>query len=163
MSQGQHDTAQICLNGHVVNDSFHRYPQFNQKFCSQCGELTITQCEQCRKPIKGHFHVPGFVGSSQPLIPENFCPDCGKPYPWFAKKLNVAKELAEELEELTPEEREKLRKSLDDLVRDTPSTELAGIRFKKIMKKVGKGSYEMMKDVLTDIVSETAKKAIFGS
>ena len=32
------DTMQVCLNGHVINDSFHKYPDSNKDFCESCGE-----------------------------------------------------------------------------------------------------------------------------
>jgi hypothetical protein len=51
---------------------------------------------------------------------------------------------------------------LDDLVRDTPKTGVAGIRFKKLMKKAGKESYEAVKTVVTDLVSESIEKTLFG-
>ena len=91
-----------------------------------------------------------------------FCHSCGKPYPWTLSHLEAAKELVKEFDTLTPEEQHSLTQSLDDLVRDTPKAEVAGIRFKKLMKKAGKESYEAVKHVLTDLVSESIKKTIFG-
>ena len=41
------------------------------------------------------------------------------------------------MEELSESERATLKQSLDDIIRESPRTELAGIRFKKVMKKVG--------------------------
>jgi hypothetical protein len=63
---------------------------------------------------------------------------------------------------LSNDEKEKLKGSLDDLVRESAMTEVAGLRFKKIMKKVGKESYDGMKSILTNIASEALKKTIFG-
>lgn len=63
---------------------------------------------------------------------------CGLAYPWMDKRLHAAKELTEELDELSDEEKDKLKASLDDLVRDTPQTEVAATRSKKILHKVGK-------------------------
>jgi hypothetical protein len=77
--------------------------------------------------------------------------------------LQAARDLADELDELNPIEREKLKDTLNDLVQDGPKTELATIRFKKIAQKLRKVSVEAIKTVLTDIVSETAKKALFGA
>ena len=74
----------------------------------------------------------------------------------------AAKEIAEELEGLTTDEKEKLKQTFDDLVREGPRTEPAKLRFKTLMKKAGRESYEVMKGVITDLVSETVKKSIFG-
>lgn len=37
-----YDTAQICLNGHVVTSMSETVPQRMRKFCEQCGEAIIT-------------------------------------------------------------------------------------------------------------------------
>jgi hypothetical protein len=60
------------------------------------------------------------------------------------------------------EELELLKQSLDDLVTDSPKTEVAGLRFKQLVKKVGKESYDAVKTVVTDLVSESIKKTLFG-
>lgn len=87
---------------------------------------------------------------------------CGKGYPWTEKHLQAAKDFANELDELNPDEKEKLNRSLDDLVREGAAVEIAGIRFNKLMAKVGPGSVETMKNILTDLLSEAAKRAVFG-
>jgi hypothetical protein len=121
------------------------------------------ECENCRTPIRGKYHVPGVVDLTgyEPPIP-TFCHECGKPYPWTTSRLTAAKELADEFDELDVEERDKLKSSLDDLVRDSPRTEVAATRFKKIAGKLGRSSYEAIKSVATDVLSETAKKLLFG-
>ena len=93
--------------------------------------------------------------------PPNYCHNCGHSYPWTERRLQTARELADEFDELDEAEKQKLKASLDDLVKDTPKTELAGTRFKKIASKLGRDSYEAMKSVITDILSETAKKTLF--
>ena len=55
------DTMQICMNGHVINASYMKNPQFNQDYCEQCGKRTITECPSCREPIPGHIHYKDFV------------------------------------------------------------------------------------------------------
>ena len=161
--QSFHDVALICLNGHVVNDSSQTSPQFNAKHCRKCGEATIDKCPACQKSIKGEYHVPGVVvvGRGDPPAP-SFCHECGKPYPWTERRLTAAKELADEMDGLTDDDKLKLRGALDDLAKEGPKTEPAKFRFKQIMKKVGGDGYEMMKKVVTDIVSESVRKSIFG-
>jgi hypothetical protein len=92
-----------------------------------------------------------------------FCPDCGKPYPWTEAKLKAALELSDELNNLSTEERNMLKKSLDDIVRDTPETTVAATRFKRLVTKAGKAAADGFKDILVDIASETAKKLIWPS
>jgi len=90
-----------------------------------------------------------------------FCPDCGKPYPWTEAKLKAAQELADELDNLSPEERDLLKRSLDDIMRDTPQTTVAANRFKRLVAKAGQVTAEGFRDILVDILSETAKKIIW--
>ncbi len=159
MKQGSYDTAQVCLNGHAVNSSFHDDPETNKTFCSECGEPTITECPDCETEIQGHYRG-GIIGSR--YHPPHYCHNCGKPFPWTVRTLDVARELAEEFDELDETEKDQLKESLEDLIKTTPRTPLAQKRFKKIMAKVGRESYEAMKGILTDIVSETIRKIIFS-
>ena len=160
---GYYDTAQVCLNGHLINDNYNGHPEHNQEHCEKCGELTIAQCQSCNTPIRGSYEVEGvFDFSPARERAANCCHNCGKPYPWTERGLKAAKELADELEELAPQEREDLKKSLDELVKDSPKAEVAGFRFKKLMKKAGAGSIEVMKTVVSDLLSETLKKSVFG-
>ena len=78
-------------------------------------------------------------------------------------KVEAANELFAELEELDHKDRQILKQSLDELIMDSPKAEVASLRFKKVMKKAGSGSYELVKGVLTDVLSETAKKLLFGT
>jgi hypothetical protein len=70
--------------------------------------------------------------------------------------------LADLLGELSPEEKEQLKMSLDDLVKDGPRTIVAQARFKRIVSKTGSEISAGFKDILVEIVSETVKKAIWG-
>ena len=154
-----YDTAQICLNGHVINTMAISYPNSNKKFCDRCGVETITTCKSCNTPIKGYYHVPGVIGGFN-YSPPSFCPNCGVPYPWTSAKLKAAKEFAHELDSLNQDEKAILEKSLEDLARDTPNTQVAAIKFKKLVAKAGKGAAEGFKSILVDVLSETAKKLI---
>ena len=160
MSDGYYDVAQICENGHVINSMAHDYPDSNQDYCDKCGAPTIMACPSCQTEIRGFYHDP--IGLGVSYAAPAFCNKCGKPFPWTSAGLRAAEELAEELDGLTPNDREFLKKSLHDLVRETPRTRVAETRFKKIMRKVGKDGYEGMKALLSDIVSEVVRKTIFG-
>ncbi|MGO8837570.1 MAG: DUF2321 domain-containing protein [Limisphaerales bacterium] len=158
---GFYDTAQVCKNGHAISGYYNKYPDHRQAFCDKCGEVTITQCENCGNAIRGGYHFDGPV-VPPPYQPPNYCHACGRPYPWTIRKIEAAKEFADDLDELTLEDRDKLKKSLDDITVDTPKTEVAATRFKRIMTKVGKESATAMKTIVTDVLCEAAKKTIFG-
>ena len=88
---------------------------------------------------------------------------CGHPFPWTKSKLQAAHELAQEIDNISDEDRAILQKSIDDLVKDTPATPVAATRFKKIMVKVGQTTAGMFREILVDVLSEAAKKAMFPS
>ncbi len=152
-----HDIAQVCMNGHMVNSSSKDYPEFNKKFCSDCGAKTITKCTSCDSPIRGRYRDSMSV-SDTPV--SRFCENCGKSYPWVLTKIEAARELADEFD-LSDDDKELLKKSIDEIVTETPKTEVGAIRFKKIMVKLGKESAEGFKKILIDIISETAKKILY--
>lgn len=162
MTDSYYDVAQICMNGHVVNEMAHSSPQSNQKYCADCGAQTITACTECNDNIRGYYHVPGVIGFFEYNKP-NYCHECGEPYPWTVGSLEAARELADEMENLSAEEREQLKNSFPDLVRDTPKTVVAETRFKKLMTKAGSDAYDGMRTILVDVVSEAVKKSIFGA
>jgi len=161
MSQSYYETAQVCLNGHVITMQYESSIEFRSKHCGYCGESTIVECSNCNTKIRGHYHVPGIIGFYTEAV-SSYCHECGKAYPWTEAKIEAARELTEELEELTEEERELLKKSLDDLVKDNPRTVVATSRFKRLVSKATPEIATGFKDILVDVVSETAKKAIWG-
>lgn len=157
MSEDWYDIAQICTNGHVINSQSVYAPHLNMKFCQKCGTPTITTCQYCSTNIRGPYHTRiGVSGFTRP----SFCSNCGQPYPWTEAKITVAHELAEEMENLSAEEKKLLSKSIDDLITDSPRTELAATRFKKILLKVGEPAARALRELIVDIASETAKKLI---
>lgn len=161
MGDSYYDTAQICMNGHVVNTMAATSPQSNQNHCADCGAQTIMTCPSCNAQIRGYYHVPEVIGFFDYHKP-SYCHNCGEAFPWTASSLEAARELADELDNLTKDEKEQLKNSFPDLVKDTPKTTVAETRFKKLMKKAGAGAYEGMKSILADVVSEAVKKSMFG-
>jgi len=162
MNDSWYDTAQICTNGHLINSQSVNSPEHNKKFCDKCGARTITNCQNCNASIRGDYFVAGMGEPSYNTyfrLP-SFCPDCGKPYPWTEAKLKAAQDFTDMLEELTQEERDLLKKSLNDIVLDTPQTPVAANRFKMLAAKVGKVAAEQLRELVVDIASETAKKII---
>jgi len=180
MTDGWYDTAQICIKGHVINSMSRSHPEHNKKYCDKCGAETITNCQNCNTPIRGYYHeahgayeeLDTMVNEilnplSETMIdyskPRSFCHECGKPYPWTEAKIEAAKELSDELDGLNAEERNILKKSLDDIIIDTPQTPVAATRFKKIAAKVGGIAAKQLRELVVDIASETAKKIILES
>lgn len=155
-----YDIAQVCLNGHVVTSVTQSIPERMRKFCESCGEPTITTCPSYDQPIPGAYLDSVVIGAR--YEPPAFCGDCGKPFPWTERRLGVARELAHEAGQLSAEEKQQLADSLDDLTRDTPRTQVAAGRFRRLVAKAGIETGSALRAVLVDVVSEAAKKAIWG-
>jgi hypothetical protein len=76
--------------------------------------------------------------------------------------INAATVLADELKGISKEDRTLLKESLPDLLHDGPRAVLAESRFKKVMAKAGRESYDAMKTILVEVASEAVKKSLFG-
>jgi hypothetical protein len=155
-----YDTAQICPNGHTANDSMINSPEFNKEFCEICGEKTLSTCPKCNAGIRGSYWSPGIV-SVHKYHPPNHCRACGAPFPWTQRAIEAAIALSVESGGLQGEDADKFAAAVKDLVIESPQTPLAASRFKKLVAKAGKETAGAIRDVLVDIVSETAKKTIW--
>lgn len=153
-----YDIAQVCQNGHVITNFAETRPQHMKNFCNTCGAATIRACPKCAKHIQGHYHG-GAPHSGKPA--PAFCHGCGSPYPWTERRINAAKQLADEEAGFSPEETEQFAKSLESIVGQTPDATLATSRFQKLLTKVGKPVSHALRDILVDVLSEAAKKAIW--
>jgi len=156
------DVAQICKNGHLINDSVKRPPEYNKNFCDKCGAQTITKCPNCSFEIQGRDHRVSIVGGGSTYYPiRAFCPNCGRPYPWTKAKIQAAQELTQELENISDNEKEILTQSIDEMIKDSPKATLAAAKSKKILSKMSKQVVDAFKEILVDIMSETAKKLLW--
>jgi len=161
MKDDDYYTAQVCLNGHAINEVLESVDDSDQRFCDTCGAQTITACQTCGTVIRGRYRHLGFTPAPA-YSPPSYCHGCGKPHPWTASSLQAARALADELGELSSDEKELLKGSLDDLVADTPRTALAATRFKRLVAKAGPVVADGFKQILIDVVSESAKKMMWG-
>lgn len=155
-----HDTAAVCENGHVISSHVRSHPETHAKFCSSCGARAVDHCAKCLTIIRGSKIMPegGYVVDL--WIPPRHCAECGEPFPWTAAKTVALHDAIDELDELQPEERQKLQDSIPDIISNTPKTEPAALRFKKVFAKLGKGAGEMLHKVLVDVGAEVAKKSM---
>jgi hypothetical protein len=155
-----YDVGLACTNGHGVNGSSTHLPEFNAKFCQDCGAEAISRCPQCATAIRGTYS--GGVLITRAWVPSAFCFECGAAYPWTTNRLAAARALAEDADSLSDDERTVLAGTFDDLLRDTPMTPVAANRFKKLAAKAGTSTAAALRDVLVDVISEGAKRSIWG-
>jgi hypothetical protein len=156
-----------CLKGHfvgIVNPTLHARsmgqframmaqgedgaPKRLPAFCATCGASNTSACQHCQAPIEVEY--PGGT--------PGYCGGCGKPFPWTEAALSAAKEYADELDQLSPEEKTVLKGTFDDLTGDTARTPLAASRFKKLMIKVGPVAGGALQKIVETLASEAAKR-----
>ena len=154
-----YDTAQVCRNGHVRNPGIHNSPQSTERYCSDCGAATVTQCEHCHQSIRGTLQ--GVVSFGLAEAP-SFCHGCGRPYPWTEQALEAARTLISEEMQLEPADQASLVAAVDELVRDTPKTQVAAMTYRRLVKRAAAGTGEVLKEALKSIIAEGAKRALFG-
>lgn len=159
MNDSQYMTAEMCPNGHHTTNAVEISPELRSRFCPECGSATFSTCGRCGERIRGHYHVPGFLGLSE-WSPPNYCHNCGKPFPWTEMRLASAKELADEIEELSSHDREVLKQALSDLGSNGPRTELAATRYAKLRKKVGATASSALDKVVGALATAAVKSTL---
>ncbi|MBE6710334.1 MAG: DUF2321 domain-containing protein [Ruminococcaceae bacterium] len=131
--------AAVCTNGHMISSTLSS-TFCNRNFCEECGAKVITSCSNCNTPIAGaEMDDPSdsivFISSSTPV--PKYCPNCGNPYPWTEKAaLSLIRMLREE-DDLDQNLIDRLEESLPDTICETPATELAAVRFRKLLGHAG--------------------------
>lgn len=153
-----HDVMQVCMNGHQITAYARTKPQFRQAFCEKCGERTIDACESCSTPIRGKYHNPNAF-TSRPVPVPAYCLGCGNAYPWQEEAVANLRAILRE-GDLTDDEVEIAEAALPDVLRDTPKSESAALRFKRVLGGLGKPAYDVAIKVVSDLASETAKKTM---
>ena len=151
-----HDVAQICLNGHIINDAANTYDYLNKEYCDKCGSPTIKSCTNCNAEIQGAYDPKGEWGTEHLTLPPSYCQHCGKPFPWTVASIQATKEFIEELKGLSKKEKLALSMSINDLMNDTPRTELSALRVKKILAKLSEESRALFTNLLTKIATSIA-------
>lgn len=92
------DTAEVCLNGHIINPNIIKNPTPRKKRCGICGKETITKCPICGDPIPGRIIYKDFRDNTVWGPPSNYCNNCGNPYPWAKQEAETFLEHAGEEE-----------------------------------------------------------------
>jgi hypothetical protein len=144
---GTHCTAQLCKQGHIqhcdgspFNESVH---------CTVCGSKCIDECTHCQEPIRGadaYRHMS--------YVRPQFCHGCGQPYPWMEERLRVARELLDNDDKLSEEDRQSLWGDLQ-YVMSSPKADLAPAKRKLIDIKLAPAT-GWIRDAVIDLLAKTA-------
>ncbi len=155
-----YNTAQICKNGHLITEYSSSYPQHNKKFCQKCGEITITNCESCKEPIQGAYHLHIASAAHREFPIPKYCHNCGKPYPWTELHIRAARKIIDQLDELPSSERDDLKNAINDIAKDTPDAKPAAYKIRTALTKLRGEAQTMLRDLIVEIASEAIVKII---
>lgn len=156
-----YDSALICLSGHIINESTNEYSEKNSNYCALCGEITISKCDKCNAIIRGTLFIDKRPFESIETAP-NFCYQCGNQFPWLVKNIEAALEIATQSSGNGNINRIELKNDLLELAKDTPATSVTAFKISKIIKNLPENALKIFNNLLVEIISETAKKIIFG-
>ncbi|MHB8973734.1 MAG: DUF2321 domain-containing protein [Pirellulaceae bacterium] len=137
------DPIHICLNGHVVpnEDGVER-----TKHCLQCGEVIVSQCQSCQKPlpIPDEFDI-------QPAAPAH-CGHCGQAHEWTRRRKQAAIELFVE-DVGDTDDAKTFASEIEHISRDTPNAKLAAVRINNLLAKIGTKTAALIRDLLVGVAS----------
>jgi hypothetical protein len=158
---GRHETAQICLNGHVITPGIVSLKQGTQHFCDRCGKRTITKCPSCKGRIKGMFRRPdmNILLNYEPPI---YCSKCGKAFSWTKARLGEARKLVDVQNVLSKEEKIEVKNSLKNILKTGSKTNAAARIIKKVSEKIGPDVTSVFRSILSNIAVQEAKEIIWG-
>ena len=147
--------AQVCTSGHLITDCFDVLEYERRNFCPKCGAPTITKCPACGSEIYGAIE-----GSRCDTTVDAYCGFCGTPFPWTSAALQSAKAIIEEAPELSDELKANTSGSLSDILVETPGTNLAIVRLKKVLQCAEKFTCDALRQFVIDFGCELAKRSL---
>lgn len=147
---GVYYDAHICLKGHVQSST--GFPTASGEYCPKCGAPCISDCPECKTPIRGQI-----VGNKlMAYKPPSYCHKCGKPYPWMRETMETARELLYHDDKLTLDDRNNLWDLLQYVMSD-PKSDLAPAKKKLIEFNLTKAASATREFVL-DLMAKYAKE-----
>lgn len=164
----QCDTAQICKNGHLITSHADYVPAERRKFCPKCNAPVISACPHCHARIKGAYYELRTFSQQTHLFKDStsyttthtelknipyevpaYCDECGYPFPWTERLLESANAIFDMLDDVSPENKEKLKEIFPDLISDTSKTIPSALLFEKIISPLAP-------------IAKTAMQSAFG-
>ena len=126
---------------------------------------------------QGYYDLPRLQPANPRLLHSARCLGCRRPFQIACQLLlqlrqalsldnceaRAAKSLADDLEEMSGEDRAKLKTALDDAVAGGPKAEAGAHRTKKMLGKATTAVGQALWKIIVDLASETAKKILTGS
>lgn len=145
--------ASICLKGHIISNE----EKIENEYCEKCGSEIINYCPNCQKEIRGKKYEADDNPRKFPYHLPKYCYNCGKPYPWTLSRIKSIEACILEDESISSNEKEELTTLIPDIITETPNTNSASIKFKKVLSKIGGVTKEMLTKIIIEVACEAAK------
>lgn len=159
---GTYDVAQYCRAGHEITQVLNGQPELAQRFCRICGAATLSACERCGATFRGVWYSDITYGGATTSERPNHCHACGEQLPCLAEKLQAGRELIAMMDELSPDDRPQLSRSLDDILQAGVRTDVGVFRFKHLVARARPASQKFLSPLFLDVASEAAKALMRG-
>jgi hypothetical protein len=148
----------VCLNGHQLTDRASMSEQITG-FCTKCGAKLIDCCPSCQHAIYGYEEMDGvFDWTLAPTPIPKYCEKCGKPFPWTQASIEAIQELID-YSSIQQKDKNELAESVDDLIKETPKSQVSVVKWKTIGKSLLKDAHA----ILINVCSEALLKALYGN
>lgn len=166
MATAEYWNAKICINGHISDYGNGE----NDKYCNRCGTEVIDSCTNCGNSIRGaskriSMVFDGLVSyqkaKAEDMIFPNYCPFCGKPYKWTQLIIDNSVQLLALEDDIDPGYKGIIKNAIPDLLVNTPTTPISITKFREIIGTLSQPIKDAFYQLLIDVISETAKKALF--
>jgi hypothetical protein len=154
-----YDVQQVCENGHQITYGYHQRPEERKEFCQLCGAPTIITCPSCGEAIRGgKFEYSQRKTLEGLAFVPSYCPNCGEPYPWTQKKIQIAIQIFAEFGDLDEQEKKTIEQDVENIAKDVPEAELSAMRIKRIWGKYG----PICRELILELTSRTAAHILKG-
>lgn len=155
------DIAQICINGHIINELYLSSPEDNRDYCNGCGAETITKCTKCHKPIKGNYITDMPMFRIENFSLPKYCEYCGSPFPWTITMISLIKDLIYLTDNLTQDQKSDFLSAIEELIKGTPKCIIANVKFRKYIKIVDAETAVNVNEILKEILVEPVRDLVF--
>lgn len=136
----------VCLNGHAeCQDDYEQ----RMKFCRECGEPIVSQCQSCQKPLPYPDEFDRYP------TPPAHCGQCGKAHEWTERKKQAAIEMFVEEIGSHNDDTRAFEQEVEEISRNTPKAKLAATRLGKLLGKVTTSTANAIRDILVNVASAT--------
>lgn len=155
-TQPKYGVALVCANGHVHSDGGILESAEAVNFCQRCGGRIIDACPACKSFIRGMTEF------GQAFRRPDYCPNCGKPYPWTAAEGRQTRKAIRSLAALSPAEQRTLAKDLETVATGKPEAPAARGRARELLKKVGSQAADGVTSLVSETIARTIKALLTG-